>query len=64
MTSPGSNSGGFALDQDPVLLLHGRPDRSVPAGHGEWLAAEFRASTENVMESTVTDRWARRVSAR
>jgi hypothetical protein len=34
----------------PVLLLHGRRDQFVPAGHGEWLAShmpgvEERAST-------------------
>jgi pimeloyl-ACP methyl ester carboxylesterase len=36
----------------PVLLLHGRSDRVVPASHGEWLAgrvpsAELRLSTED-----------------
>ena len=25
----------------PVLLLHGRQDKSVPVGHGEWLAARI-----------------------
>jgi pimeloyl-ACP methyl ester carboxylesterase len=31
---------GFALDaiRTPVLLRHGREDRFVPFGHGEWLA--------------------------
>ena len=31
---------GFELDSitTPVLLLHGRQDRFVPFGHGEWLA--------------------------
>lgn len=31
---------GFELEriQTPVLLLHGRHDRFVPFGHGEWLA--------------------------
>lgn len=32
---------GFDLDsiKTPVLLRHGREDRFVPFGHGEWLAA-------------------------
>ena len=32
---------GFELDaiKTPVLLRHGRQDRFVPFGHGEWLAA-------------------------
>jgi pimeloyl-ACP methyl ester carboxylesterase len=32
---------GFELDNItvPVLLMHGRLDRSVPVSHGEWLAA-------------------------
>jgi pimeloyl-ACP methyl ester carboxylesterase len=32
---------GFELDSitTPVLLLHGREDRFVPFGHGQWLAA-------------------------
>lgn len=34
---------GFDLDSisTPVLLLHGRQDRFVPFGHGEWLAARI-----------------------
>ncbi|MEP7025474.1 MAG: alpha/beta hydrolase, partial [Actinomycetota bacterium] len=34
---------GFELAQItvPVLLLHGREDKFVPFGHGEWLAARI-----------------------
>jgi pimeloyl-ACP methyl ester carboxylesterase len=34
---------GFELSSivTPVLLLHGRQDRFVPFGHGEWLAAHI-----------------------
>jgi pimeloyl-ACP methyl ester carboxylesterase len=34
---------GFELGsiRTPVLLLHGRQDRFVPVGHGEWLAREI-----------------------
>lgn len=33
---------GFELDSitTPVLLIHGREDRFVPFGHGQWLAAQ------------------------
>jgi pimeloyl-ACP methyl ester carboxylesterase len=34
---------GFELSsiRTPVLLLHGRQDRFVPFGHGEWLARQI-----------------------
>jgi pimeloyl-ACP methyl ester carboxylesterase len=37
---------GFELAQIsvPVLLLHGRQDKFVPFGHGEWLAANIPAA--------------------
>ncbi len=32
---------GLAEISVPVLLLHGRQDKFVPFGHGQWLAAQI-----------------------
>jgi pimeloyl-ACP methyl ester carboxylesterase len=43
---------GFELDEirRPVLLVHGRDDRFVPASHGEWLAERIPG-----VEARITD---------
>jgi pimeloyl-ACP methyl ester carboxylesterase len=33
----------------PVLLLHGRQDKFVPVGHGEWLAAHIPGVTARIL---------------
>jgi pimeloyl-ACP methyl ester carboxylesterase len=45
-------SWGFELDaiQTPVLLRHGRHDRFVPYGHGEWLARHIPGVTAELTE--------------
>ena len=44
---------GFEFDSisTPVLLIHGREDRFVPFGHGQWLAAQIPG-----VEARLTDR--------
>ena len=41
--APTSAHGGFELSdiRVPVLMLHGRQDKFVPFGHGQWLAAHI-----------------------
>jgi pimeloyl-ACP methyl ester carboxylesterase len=43
---------GFELDQIsvPVLLLHGRQDKFVPFGHGQWLAAQIPAVEARLLD--------------
>lgn len=42
----------FAAIQTPVLLRHGRQDRFVPYGHGEWLARQIPG-----VQAELTDEW-------
>ena len=34
----------------PVLLMHGKQDRFVPVGHGEWLAAHIPGVEARITE--------------
>jgi pimeloyl-ACP methyl ester carboxylesterase len=44
---------GFGLDQIavPVLVVHGRQDKFVPFGHGEWLAAHVPGAEPMLLDN-------------